>query len=177
MSSEKKWASLDSLKGWTVANEPAALVEQAHLKRHPQHTNYIPGSEVKRLSEAESEAYDHLNLKMHDELRRVSQEHFAHTPVPQELHQKDPYFTPFTYQNYDWYGPTYECPIAVITDYISADLLQKFQSLLQGEYQDWCILVLASDTPDFENTYEIGIFSDQIIVPQAAADSMGASRK
>ncbi|PHS04751.1 MAG: hypothetical protein COA78_16145 [Blastopirellula sp.] len=170
---DQRWTSLHTLKGWTVSKEYELIIEKAHLKQHPQHWSYIPASKVRSLTETEAEIYDHLNEKLHDELRRVSKEHFASTPVPPEL-QKDsePYLTPFTYQNYDWYGPSYECYIVVIAEYISADLLRKFQMLLEGDHQDWCIQVISSETPDFDNGHEIAIFSDLIVVPSAAAESM-----
>ncbi len=177
MQTELRWHSIHELKGWTLDPGSDPLVKQAHLKRHPRHDSYIPISKTKPLSEPEAETYGRLNLQLHHELRRVSQEHFAQTPVPPELKEdREPLFTPFTYQNYDWYGPSYECGVVVITDYISADLLRKFQSLLQGEYQDWCIQVVVSNTPDFSNDYEIAVFSDQIIVPVDAAKVMGVPK-
>src|SRR5262249_45028854 len=74
------------------------------------------------------------------------------------------YFTPFTYQNYDWYGTSCECWIVVLTDFVSSDLLHQFQSLLVGEYRDWCIRVAGADDASFGADHEIAVFSDQAIV-------------
>jgi hypothetical protein len=162
------------LKGWTVDDDDS-LVEKAHLKRHPRHCSYIPISEVKPLTDAEAEAYDKLNQRLHDELRRASKEYFESTPIPPDLQREhDPYFTHFTYQNYDWYGPSYECYIVVLGEYLTADLLERFQSLLVGEYEDWCVQVVVSKSRDFDNDYEVAVFSDQIIVPTDAAKALGA---
>ena len=172
-STDGRWQNIDNLKGWTVTEE-SGLVESAHRRRHPRHCLYIPVFEVKPLSEAEAEAYGELNERMHEELRRVSKEHFANTPVPAQLQKdRDPYFTHFTYHNYDWYVPTYECYIVVIGDYLSAELMQKCQSLLVGDYHDWCIQVVVSESNEFEHDHEIAVFSDQIIVSTQAADFLG----
>jgi hypothetical protein len=48
---------------------------------------------------------------------------------------------------------------------MSAELLGKFQSLLHGEYEDWCIQVVGSDDPRFDFDHEIAIFSDEVLVP------------
>lgn len=175
MSSDQRWSMIDTLKGWNVCRNFERAVEKAHLKRHPKHCWYIPVSETKQLTEAEVEAYDQLNEKLHDELRHVSHEHFANFPVPKHIQAErgdESFFTPFTYQNYDWYVPTYECYICVLTDYISADLLHRFQSLLHDEYKDWCIRVVGSDGLDFDTDHDIAVFSDEVFVPTAAARAM-----
>jgi hypothetical protein len=179
MTTNQRWANSHTLIGWVVELDGQSdAVRNAHLKRHPRHSSYIPHVDVKPLSESEANEYDRLNAKMHEEIRRVSKEHFADTPPPSDVdphHWLAEYFTPFTYQNTDWYGPSYECYVCVRTDYISADLLRKFQSLLIGEFKDWCIQVVASNTPEFANDHEIAVFSDQIIVPSRAAVAIGYS--
>lgn len=177
MPTNQRWGNLHALIGWTVqAEDGSDSVRDAHLKRHPRHCSYIPHVDVKPLNESEANKYGILNERMHEELRRVTKEHFAGTPAPPGVDPKQwpaEYFTPFTYQNYDWYGPTYECYIGVRTDYISPDLLRKFQLLLTGEFKDWCIQVVASETPDFGNDFEIAVFSDQVIIPFNAVNDLG----
>lgn len=180
MPTNQRWSNFQTLKGWTIesTNGPDR-VRIAHLKRHPRHCGYIPMSEVTKLSESETETYGCLNDRLHEELTRVSKEHFAETPVPPEwgLDKTDwlaSVFTPFTYQNTDWYGPTYECYIVVLTDYISADLLGRFQGLLCGDFQNWCIQVVGSEERNFDNDHEMAVFSDQIIMRRSAAKAIGA---
>ncbi len=175
MPSDVRWSTISQLNGWRVCDDFENVLEKSHLKRHPNHDSYIPTSEAKPLTESEAEAYDQLNRKMHEHLRRVSHEFFADVPIPKEIQEErndDSFFTPFTYQNYDWYGPSYECYIVVLTDYISADLLCRFQSLLQNEYHDWCIRVVGSDGLDFDTDHDIAVFSDQILVPVTSAQAM-----
>jgi hypothetical protein len=173
MPTDQRWGNMHSLKGWTIqaVNTPD-LIEHAHLKRHPKHWVYTPISESKPLSVAQAEEYASLNEKLHAELKRVSKEHFANTTPPPDVDPKHwlaEYYTPFTYQNEDWYGPSYECYLGVRTDYVSAELLRKLQALLTGDFQDWCIQISASNTPDFSDDYALAIFSDQVIVPSKAA--------
>lgn len=177
MTSDQRWANIHTLIGWTVAdNDSGDLVEIAHLTRHPHHCSYIAISEVKPLSESEADEYGRLNQEMHEHLTRVSKEHFSGVPAPPGVdanHWLAQCFTPFTYQNTDWYCASYECYISVRTDYVSADLLRKFQALLSGGFRDWCIQVVGSDTEEFANDHEIAVFSDQIIVPMSSAMAFG----
>lgn len=161
----------DQLTG-LIVHDDSSLIEKAHLKRHPRHRSYIPASEVKPLTDSEADAYEALNQKLHDGLRAVSKMHFKDTPVPKAL-KKDNYFTPFTYQNYDWYGPSYECYIMVIGAYVTPELLKKFQALLVDDLRDWCIRVVVSESYAFDNDHEIAIFSDQVLVPLSAAKALG----
>jgi len=143
MKANERWTSSHALIGWEIEPDGQRdAVRNAHLKRHPRHSSYIPSFEVKPLSESEAKEYGRLNRRLHDEIRRVTKEHFANTPPPPDRASSDllsEYFTPFTYQNDDWYGPSYECYVCVRTDYISAALLHKFQSLLVGDFKDWCM--------------------------------------
>jgi hypothetical protein len=175
LSPEQRWPSLNQLSGWTMCIDLDEAVEEAHLKRHPNHVAYVPVSSVNPLADAEVEEYGRLNQALHEQLRSLSHEHFASVPIPAEIREKrgdETYFTPFTYQHYDWYGPTYECYIAVLADYISADLLARFQSLLRSEYRDWCIVVVASEDLDFDTDHEIAVFSDQVLVPVSAIEAL-----
>jgi hypothetical protein len=172
LSPAERWSKFDELEGWTVSEDFDEAVKGEHLKRHPRHDSYIPISERKKLTESESEEYGRLNETLHEKLRFLSKEHFKNTPVPKELQKNqgdDSYFSPFTYQNYDWYGPSFECYILVLTDYVSTELLQKFQAQLHDEFQDWCIRVACADTSDFRSDHDLAVFSDRIIVPVKAA--------
>lgn len=178
MSPVERWTAIDGLQGWRLCSDVVEFeesVKAAHLKRHPRHDSYIPISETKRLTEAEGEEYDRLNRQLHEEMRRVSHEYFADVPVPKELREErgdETYFTPFTYQNYDWYGPSYECYFVVLMGYISADLLKELQLLLHGDHADWCIRVIGSDGLDFDSDHDIAVFSDAVFVPADDAQVM-----
>jgi hypothetical protein len=167
MSGNPPRSAIDDLKGWNVCGSLGQAVKTAHLKRHPKHDSYVSINERKSLTQAEQEAYGRLNHNLHEALRRVSREHFDGVPVPDWIEEEqgaESVFTPFTSQNYDWYSPSYECYILVLADYMSAELLRKFQALLQGEYADWCIQVVGSDDLRFDNDHEIAIFSDEVLV-------------
>lgn len=164
---DDRWTRIDQLKGWKVYPDIEDAIKRAHLKRHPKHDNYTPESQIVPLTPSETTTYGKLNEKLHERLRILSHKHFANVSVPKDIQEEngdETYFTPFTYQNYDWYGPTYECYFIVFTDYISADLLHQIQLLLKDEYQDWCIRVIGSDELDFDTDHDIAVFSDQILV-------------
>jgi hypothetical protein len=170
-----RWSTVPELKGWLVCRDFEEAVKTAHLKRHPRHDSYIPICERTRLTENEAATYDRLNRQLHDEMLRVSREFFKDVPVPEIEGGKgwsESYFTPFTYQNYDWSGPSYECYVRVLTDYVSAELLRRLQLLLRGEYQEWCIRVVASNDSSFDFDHEIAVFFDEVLVPVSSADAM-----
>jgi hypothetical protein len=170
MLSAESWQSPDGLVGLTIDKDYVA-VQKERLKRHPM---YFWAGEAKPLSDAEAEAYGALNERLHQEMGRVSKEHFADTPIPKELQDNDhPWFTPFTYQNYDWYGPSYECYIVVIGKYIDSSLIKRFQTLLTKDHRDWCIQVVVSESFEFESGHEIAIFSDQVILQAETAATLG----
>jgi hypothetical protein len=174
----KDWSTVNMLTGFIVHDHDYSLIEKAHLKRHPLHESYTPENKVKPLTRAEKITYGKLNQKLHDALREISKAHFRETPVPDSLKEdREPYYTHFTYQNSDWYGPSYECYIVVIADYISADLLKKFQGLLVDDFRDWCIQVVVSESYDFGDGDAIVIFSDQVLVPISAANILGIPTK
>lgn len=178
MSSNVRQSESDGVLGWTLCEDYSEWndrVEASHLARHSYHESYVPNNKRQPLIEWwQSRGYDSLNSRLHDELLRVSKEHFAETPVPSQLQDDRGYvpFTPFTYQNTDWYGASFECCIVVIGEYVSLDLLRKFQSLLRNEYRGWCIQVAVSGTPDFGADHEVAVFSDQILIVAESAESL-----
>ncbi len=180
MSTDRRWSTIHELKGWLVCRDFADAVKTAHLKRHPRHNSYIPTSEARRLTDEQGAAYGRLNNQLHEELRRVSREYFKDVPVPKEIKRKralESYFTPFTYQNYDWYGPSYECYVGVLKDYVSAELLRRFQFLLRDEYQDWCIRVVGSNDATFDHDHDIAVFSDQVLMPVGSTDAFQVPKR
>jgi hypothetical protein len=175
MSSSDRWRALPQLKGWTICRDFERAVEQAHRKRHPKHDSYVPSSERRQLTEAESKRYDRLNEWLHEQLRKESKKHFKSVPVPtwvQEKRGDETLFPPFTYQNLDWYGPSYECYIVVLADFISADLLRRFQLLLHDTLEDWCIRIVGSKDVDLDDDYELAVFSDQILLTRTVANAL-----
>lgn len=54
---------------------------------------------------------------------------------------------------------------------INLTLVKKLQSLLQSEYANWEIILVASKDFRMDNDYELVLFSDAIIVPQSFAQA------
>ena len=119
-------------------------------------------------------------MSLHEKIRDAARDYFRDTPLPIEYQRrrKDPTLlqqigTAFTYQNPDWYGPTYEVYVGVLARYLSTDLLLAFQNLLVGEHGGWCIVVYACQDIDFEGQYEIILFSDHALIQKGVADLLG----
>lgn len=182
MSTGDRWSTIAELRGWQVFRQPldaGAAVTRAHLQRQPDHPGFQTDSRKRTLSSSELEEYDKLNEQLHEELRRLSHEMFDGLEVPSsfsKLRREESYFTPFTSQNYDWYGPSYEVYICVVNDAISSNVLAKFQSLLRGPYKDWCIVVVGvvgSDSEEVHDDHEIYLFSDEVITTVGDSIAIG----
>jgi hypothetical protein len=178
MANDDRWSTIAELPGWQVYRQPldaGEAIKRAHLRRHRDHSSFQPVSRVKPLSPSEAEQYGKLNEQLHEQLRRLSHEIFDSVPVPSTFtkrQREESYFTPFTYQNYDWYGPSYEVYISVLTDFISSHVLAKFQSLLKRPYKDWCIVVVGSDSDAFDHDHEVHLFSDEVITTEGDAKAL-----
>jgi hypothetical protein len=183
MAMDDRWLDIAEWPRWQVYRQPldaGAAIERAHLRRHPDHCSFQPISHVKPLSPREEEEYGKLNEQLHEQLRRLSHEIFDRVPVPSTFtkrQREESYFTPFTYQNYDWYGPSYEVYIVVLTDFISSRVLTGFQSLLKGPYKDWCIVVVGSDSDAFDCDLEVHLFSDEVITTEGDAEALHVPEK
>jgi hypothetical protein len=77
--------------------------------------------------------------------------------------------TAFTYQNLDWYGPSYECYIGVLQEYVSGTLLAALQRLLIGDFTNWCIVVVLCEGGEFGDGEHVYLFSDQALMGRRAA--------
>lgn len=139
-----------------------------------------PDLDAQDMSEAEKERYDKLNLSLHKKMEAWAERHFHDTPVPEILQKaglEGISVTPFTYQNWDWYGPSYECYIIVWEDEVSSQTLVELQALLTGEHKDWSIVVCTTQDPHFDpDYYDIAIFSDEALIPEEALKGLQFER-
>jgi hypothetical protein len=157
--------------------------KRAALARHPHHHSHVPISAARKLSDAEADVYAELNNRLHDQMTEVARAHFRGVAAPtayaaggRDTSFQEEIGTLFTYQNLDWYGPSYEGYIAVLDGYISSDLLIAFQSLLVNDFSDWCIVVVPSPDINFgDDGREIAIFSNQILLSTTTAKNMKAN--
>jgi hypothetical protein len=177
--SADRWANFDQLRGFQklYLDELSRIQREAVLSRHP--TNCMYFDDV-LMTDAEKDEYDRLNMSLHEKIREVARHHFRDTPLPTEYQRrrKDPTFlqqigTAFTYQNPDWYGPTYEVYVAVLERYVSAKLLRAFQDLLIAEHRDWCIVVCTCQDVDFDHQNDIILFSDHVLMQKGVAVLLG----
>ena len=177
--SADRWENIDQLRGLQklYLDDLSRIQRDAVLARHPANCMY---SGDLPMTEAEKDEYDRLNMSLHKGIRDAARYYFRDTPLPIEYQRrrKDPTFlqqigTAFTYQNPDWYGPTYEVYVAVLERYVSAELLRRFQDLLVAEHQDWCIVVCTCERIDFDHQYDIILFSDHVLVQKGVADLLG----
>ena len=175
MARNENWLELDRIVGWHVCEDLESSKRKAIRKRHPNHRWCIPMSQIVKLTEAESGEYARRHMELHGRLEEVTQAHFRDTPIPKKVKWKPRpgwSYTPFTYQFLDWSGATYCAEIVIVKQYISAVLLRKLQELLVGEFRDWLINVRGSDDFDFGPQYEIFVFSDEVILPEATAHAL-----
>lgn len=128
------------------------------------------------LSPEQRQAYGDLNQRLHQAIEAVFIAHFSDTEVPQDLADDGcGSGTPFTYQVWDWYAPSYECHVVVYEPYLSAKLLQTLQQLLVGDHKNWCIVVNTTQTLNFETSNELPVFADDIFLPLEALDDLDIS--
>lgn len=172
-----RWVTLDQVVGLQFVKDSYdhESIESAGKRRHPDLDR-----NVQDMSEAEIKRYGELNELLHKKLEACVKDHFRDTPVP-EILQKEGVanisVTPFTYQNWDWYGPSYECYLVVWEDAVSSKLLIEIQSLLTGDHRDWCIVVCTTQHTDFDASHEIGVFSDEVLIPMSATQDLKISRQ
>lgn len=173
-----RWSNRSLIRGMQVfdsSEDFSAAKKKAVLSRKPDNDLYQPAG--KAPVPYDQDEYGLLNNQLHEKMTATAREHFKDTPVSDD----DPRFrgvdiefrqsigTAFTYQNLDWYGPTYECYIGVLDEYLSATLLVAFQRLLVAEFEDWCIVVVLCEDSSFGEGDEIYLFSDQALLTQDAA--------
>lgn len=84
----------------------------------------------------------------------------------------------FAYQNWDWYGPSYECYVNVTSDRLTQELLEAFQKGLVGLLKDWIIVVKVFRNVEDASTEqgEIVIFSDKILLLRETYDATGLAK-
>lgn len=170
-SESSRWSTLGEVAGLRTVEDryDHESIASACKRRHPDSE-----TSVRDMSAAEIERYGQLNELLHEKLEACVKSHFRNVPVPDVLKNEGVpgvADTPFTYQNWDWYGPSYECYIVVWEDALSSNLLIELQSLLTGDHRDWCIVICTAQDADFETNHEIGVFSDEVLIPlEAIAD-------
>ena len=193
-SNELRWANVEQLRGWRIleTNEDLQATQvDAERIRHTDNPVYQAyrrawaegHPENLGLSKEQSQGYLRLNHELHEKIMKVVREHFKDTPLPAEYAatNTDPerwrsIGTPFTYQNYDCYAPTYECYVAVLKNYISADLLKSLQNILTDEHRDWCVVVSSCEDISFGDGGDeqaVVIYSDQVLVKKDVAAALG----
>ena len=125
--------------------------ETAADKRHP---GVNSRSYRERFTDAELDEYDQLNEKLHTAIRNAAVQQFGETGA-EEL----------TYQNWDWYGPSFECYVGVINGHLTSDFLMHLQAILKGEFEHW--IIVAKLWGDFMDAAtegeEVVIFSDRVL--------------
>ncbi|WP_145447912.1 hypothetical protein [Gimesia panareensis] len=175
--SSRRWVTLDQVAGLQFVEDSYdhESIELAGKRRHEN-----PDLDLADMSEAEIKRYGELNGLLHRKMEECVNNHFRDTPVPEILQKEglaDKTVSPFTYQNWDWYGPSYECYLVVWEDALSSKLLIELQSLLTGDHRDWCIVVCTTRQTDFETNHEIGVFSDEVLIPKSATPDLKISRQ
>jgi len=153
--------------------EVAVLQKQMMLQRCPDIWTYASPQRSNQTPAQVSE-YNALNSKLHEKIASVLQAHFSEHPIPEAEKDRDTEWLRdreryefYTHQNWDWNGPSQECYVVVLASEISLALVKSLQSLLQDEYADWEIILIASKDSRMDNDYELVLFSDAIIVPQS----------
>jgi len=175
---EERWADLRHIRGFHVfgsRGKLSAAHKRAVLSRHRDSCIYRPAGDPPAPHDVDK--YSRLNECLHDEMTAVARAHFKDMPVDDDYPESggvDADFlqsigTAFTYQNQDWYGPTYECPIKVLIRYLSATLIANLQRLLTAELEKWCIVVVLCEDSTFDDGDHIYVFSDQVLLDRNAA--------
>jgi hypothetical protein len=172
-----RWADLQKVRGvrvFATSDELSNAQKAAVLSRNPNNCLYRPAGDRGLY---DKQKYGRLNGRLHDNMEATARKHFKDVLITDDYPQGgvDSDFlqsigTAFTYQNSDWYGPSYECYIGVLCSYLSATLLIEFQHLLVGDLAKWCIVVVLCQDSSFGEGPFIYLFSDQALIdPDAAA--------
>jgi len=154
-------------------DEVSALQKELMLQRSPDIWTYA-SPQQNNQTPAQVRAYDALNSKLHEKIASVLLKHFSDHPIPEAEKDRDAdwlrdreRYEFYTHQNWDWYGPSQECYVVVLASEIDMELVKSLQSLLQGEYANWEIVLIGSNDFRMDNDYELVLFSDAIIVPES----------
>lgn len=174
--SDGRWADLQDIRGLRVLasyDDLSDAVKEAVLTRNPKNCMYQP---VDQTPPYNGEAYAERNELLHERMTAAARTYFKDTSIDDDYPgEADTDFleeigTPFTYQNGDWYQPTYECYIGVLLPYVSSAFLLALQRLLTAEFGDWCIVVVLCEDSSFGDGEEVYLFSDQALLDLDAAE-------
>lgn len=171
-----RWADLSQIRGLRVfasQDDLANAKRESVVSRKPDNCLYLPAGETPLYDEEE---YGRLNDELHEKMTATARKHFKGTRIGDDYPKGGVRVdflkrigTAFTYQNGDWYGPTYECYIGVLAAYISGKLLLALQRLLKGDFANWCIVVGLCQDSSFGDGAEILVFSDRALLHHDAA--------
>jgi hypothetical protein len=186
---QTRWAELPLIQGWHVyhSDDERESACQAVTVRHTENNPlYRLGPKNKwgslNLTAVQKEEYTRLNNRLHERILGASKSHFRGAGMPPEYDGNIEEFQrndwklrcPFTYQNRDWYGPSFECCVAVLENHISAKLILAYQNVLTDEFRDWCVVVGGCAGIDFGDEGEdFYVYSDEVIISAATAKALG----
>lgn len=174
-----RWGSLDCLVGFRVVkdDEMGDVVRTEYTRRCHRLSIDIPYGKTCTLSKRDRDRYRGLNDQLHEKMEAATRQHFAGIPIPKILVHGCGRPTPFTYQNRDWFGPSFECYLVVWEDEVSSGLLGEMQSVLHGDHRDWCVVVCTTQRPDFDTNHELRVYSDEVLVPESALQDLKVGRQ
>jgi hypothetical protein len=165
-----QWRAVCEAEDWEFCADDGdglpSIVDEVMRTRHANN----PLFDKRNLSDQERNEYGRLNGVLHDRMTETARRLFRDTPLPDEYTAGNydsewtrRIGTPFTYQNSDWYGPTYECYIAVLHEYLSTEFVSQLQKLLVNELENWCIVLGTASDLAFDADEAMRIYSDQVI--------------
>ncbi|MFT5323418.1 MAG: hypothetical protein ACI8P0_001267 [Planctomycetaceae bacterium] len=178
----KQWQLICTTNGWEfIHHNDGVMPEWLASLMKSRHANN-PVFENRELTELQESEYDDLNQLLHSRMTEVAREHFCDVPLPLEYESQGEWAvefawkigTPFTYQNLDWYGPTYECFITILESYVSSTLVNRFQQQLCDVLTDWGIVVCSADDTSFDPREVIHIYGDRVTVWEGDIENVPA---
>jgi hypothetical protein len=147
-----------------VLKEPKkfrAATETAANRRHP---GVIDAKYGDSFTEEDNARYDKLNERLHRAIQKVAIKQFGRKGAEE-----------YTYQNWDWYGPSYQCYVSVIRGHLGPEFLTRLHALLCGDFKEWAIVVrmwgdfMEADTEGGE----VYIYSDEVVLLQSTCAETG----
>ncbi len=138
----------------TICDDFDSFDEARESVMEQRHPGINRPSFEQTLTDSHLNNYGRLNEALHSKIQAAAIEQFG----------DDAQYV--TYQNWDWYGPNYECYVSVINDHLTTEFVDRLQGLLRGDLETWAIVVkLWGDFYDAGTEGgEIVIVSDDVLL-------------
>ncbi|MCS7471717.1 hypothetical protein NZK35_34150 [Stieleria sp. ICT_E10.1] len=156
---------------------------EAELDRHSDRSPFkaeYKASERATWLEADDggRRYGAIDGRLQLKLENFLTEHFRSFPIPDGYYHgvtstesPDDRYKAYAYQLWDWFDDCCQIRFQVAGDVVSRELIAGLQGLLVGEFSNWCIVMLAPMSDNFDDIdgVEIAVFANSVLIPREFA--------